>query len=445
MGDELFEALEPSKDLLTAWRDGLGMNPAAPDDVLIALLHRGASFLWRPDLPSSVVDAALERRLLGSWAEYRDFTPSQWRAIIFGEADPDRRSRLLRAFVRLDLKAADWGLLVRDPDPRIRADTLWHPIPDECLASLTEDMDPRVRGCVCATSWSSLTDSQRAHLMADLDDTVRTEAERADLEARAQAQSRAPSQLARLAADPDPQVRFGTACRPELTDEQREAIDIDVDPGLHWPDLAWITALHDDPVAMRRLAASKVFLIRRSVARAKHLPPDVIERLANDPDRVVQLFLAESCDDAPADMLLRVAEWWTGSLSAPDVPRRHPNFPKRGLLRFADDPNPNLRRLALDDPDSTADLVERFIDDPDENVRYRATSDPRISARTAERLLSEPERRDTVAANPGLPPHLLMTLLHNEQTARNAARNPALSAELMRKMVRRIGRLPADS
>lgn len=445
MGDAVFEALEPSDGLLTAWRDGLGMNPAAPDDVLIALLERGASFLWRSDLSASVVDAALEQRLLGAWAEHRDFTPSQWRVIIFGEPDPGRRSRLLRAFARIDLEAADWGLLVRDPDPRIRADTLWHPVPEECVAALAEDGNPTVRGRVCATSWSALTDGRRTALLADPDDTVRAEAERVEHDARAQDQTRTPAELARLAVDPDPEVRFGVACRPELTDEQREAIDIDVDPALHWPDLAWVTALHDDPDAMRRLAASKVFLIRRSVARAKHLPPDVVERLANDPDRVVQLFLAESCDDAPADMLLRVAEWWTGSLSSPDVPRRHPNFPRRGLLRFADDPNPNLRRLALDDPDSTADLVERFVDDPDENVRHRAASDPRISARTAERLLSEPERRGTVAANPGLPPHLLVKLLRNERTARSAATNSALSVELMREMVRQIARLRAAS
>jgi hypothetical protein len=39
------------------------------------------------------------------------------------------------------------------------------------------------------------------------------------------------------------------------------------------------------------------------------------ERLAHDEDRVVRLFLAESCDDAPADMLLEVVQWWTGSVS----------------------------------------------------------------------------------------------------------------------------------
>lgn len=475
-----FETLVPTGELLAAWRDGLGSNRAAPEDVLIAVLHQGASFLWREDLPASVVDAALAQRLQGTWAERRDLSPSQWRLVIFGERDPVRRARLLQAFDRVDLEPADWALLAGDPEPQIRAEILWHDIGAAELARLAEDRAPEIRGQICRIRWSDLTGPQRAALLTDSDEVVRGEAERADLRAkpltteewerdgdsgpmlryRSLAPDLAellasdeqpdvrralavnpglpPAVIARLAGDPDPEVRLFIACRPELTDEQRDSIAIDFDPNAPWPGPHWIPALFGDGDAMRRLASSNVYLVRRAVARAKRLPPDVVERLANDPDRVVQLFLAESCDDAPADMLLRVAEWWTGSLSAPDVPRRHPNFPKRGLLRFADHPNPNLRRLALDDPLSTADLVERFADDPDRDVRHRAASDPRISVETAERLLSGSDQRGTVAANPGLPPPLLITLLHDERTAFDAARNPALPPDLMREMARRV-------
>lgn len=69
--------------------------------------------------------------------------------------------------------------------------------------------------------------------------------------------------------------------------------------------------------------------------------------------------LAESCDDAPADMFLEVWQWWTGSLSTPDRPHGHPNFPRRDLLRYVEDPNPRMRQLALEEPDSTAELVGR--------------------------------------------------------------------------------------
>ncbi|MCW2933809.1 MAG: hypothetical protein JWM19_4771 [Actinomycetia bacterium] len=63
---------------------------------------------------------------------------------------------------------------------------------------------------------------------------------------------------------------------------------------------------------MRQLARSPKLLVRRSVARAPRLPTDVAALLARDEDRVVRLFLAESCDDAPPERLLKVAGWWYG-------------------------------------------------------------------------------------------------------------------------------------
>jgi hypothetical protein len=128
---------------------------------------------------------------------------------------------------------------------------------------------------------------------------------------------------------------------------------------------------------MRRLAASSHSLVRRSVARARHLPPDVAARLARDGDRVVRLFLAESCEDAPADLLLEVWRWWDGSFSHPDRPRSHPDFPRAGLLRCIGDPSGRMRRLALDDPEST----------PADAVR-----NPRLPARVLAGLLHD---RDT--------------------------------------------------
>ncbi|WP_120719593.1 hypothetical protein [Streptomyces hundungensis] len=80
--------------------------------------------------------------------------------------------------------------------------------------------------------------------------------------------------------------------------------------------LPWAVALHGDPDAMRRLAPSTHPLIRRSVARARRLQPDVVKRLAQDEDRTVRLFLAEPCDDAPAELLLEVRRWWDGRFSA---------------------------------------------------------------------------------------------------------------------------------
>jgi hypothetical protein len=167
-----------------------------------------------------------------------------------------------------------------------------------------------------------------------------------------------------------------------------------------------------------------------------------VDLLAHDEDRVVRLFLTESCDDAPADLLLDVWTWWSGSFSFPGRPRNHPNFPRDGLLRFADDPQPRLRLLALDDPASSADLVERFSRDPDNEVRARAAEDPRLSPEAAAGLAQDtatqvhhPARR-----NPALPPASLVPLLLDERSAREAAQNPALPVAVMHRMIAPAGK-----
>lgn len=92
--------------------------------------------------------------------------------------------------------------------------------------------------------------------------------------------------------------------------------------------------------------------------RTPHLPPVVVDLLAHD-DRVVRLFLTESCEVAPAILLPEVRSWWSGFHSFQERPRNHPDFPRHDLLRFAEDPDPRKRILALDDPGSCAALAER--------------------------------------------------------------------------------------
>lgn len=242
--------------------------------------------------------------------------------------------------------------------------------------------------------------------------------------------------MAVLAEDDDDSVRFQVSVRPELTEERRAAVRADVDPDGIRHTLPWVHALHDDPEAMRRCAASSHLLLRSSAARAKRLPPDVVERLALDEDPVVRLFLAESCDDAPADMLLEVWLWWNGSFSFPGRPRSHPNFPRRDLLRYADDPHHRLRQLALDDPDSTPELVERFSRDPHWEVRRRAAEDPRLSPASAVRLLDDPHEgvRLTAIRHARLPARTLVRLLRDLKTFREALVNPTLPVAVMRRI-----------
>ncbi|MFF2546900.1 hypothetical protein ACFVUY_30680 [Kitasatospora sp. NPDC058063] len=211
----------------------------------------------------------------------------------------------------------------------------------------------------------------------------------------------------------------------------------DIGPGSGSAELRWVTALHADAEAMRLLAASPKLLVRRSVARAPRLPADVADLLARDEDRVVRIFLAESCDDAPPWMLLDMAAWWDGTFSFPGRPRNHPNFPREGLLRLAADPNPRLRAAALDDPATTCADVERAAADPDPVVRRAAAGHRRLAPATAAALTADDDRdvRWLARTNPALPPEDLVALLLDPRGAATGARNPAVPGVVMHRMV----------
>lgn len=213
----------------------------------------------------------------------------------------------------------------------------------------------------------------------------------------------------------------------------------DIDPDGQTTALWWIGALHQDAEAMRQLARSPKLLVRRSVARAAHLPKDVAALLARDEDRVVRLFLAESCDDAPPEMLLEVASWWEGSLSFPGRPRNHPNFPRKGLLRYATDSNPRLRALALHDAAATSALIEELSLDADPLVRMAASEDRRLSPDSLRRLSTDPDQavRWRAWMNPSLPPDALVQLLLDAHCAEYAAHNPSIPLPIMGHMVTR--------
>ncbi|MFE0105269.1 HEAT repeat domain-containing protein [Streptomyces sp. NPDC059009] len=484
----LTEGPPPSKRLREMWAHGLARNPAAPADLRARLIGRSHHVMWR-SLPSAVVDAALahpEWKVRSLLADAQpNISPEQWARLILGEQDPRRRWIQTSVAVdrRTELTDAAYEELATDRSARVRAEAArLTGLPVRHITALAADTDPSVRASACRRAWPHLSASDRAALLDDPDDEVRGEAllrhheehpmprsvfaagtlnDRAlkcccltpDLAehvarhgSRAQRTSLAlnphlPGDLvALLAQDPDESVRFTISLRAGLTEDQRADIDIDFDPGVHHHALGWVVALHDDPAAMRRLAASSHPLVRRSVARARHLPPDVVTRLASDEDRVVQLFLAESCDDAPAAMLLRVWQWWTGSFSHPDRPLSHPNFPRHDLLRHADDPDPRMRRLALEDPQSTPELVERLSRDGDADVRHRAARDPRLTLTSAVRLLDDPKDRVRWAAaqHPHLPAHVVVQLLRDTETAQEAAGRPSLPLPVMEQLLRLV-------
>ncbi|MFI7011176.1 hypothetical protein [Streptomyces sp. NPDC050145] len=146
-------------------------------------------------------------------------------------------------------------------------------------------------------------------------------------------------------------------------------------------------------------------------------------------------------DDLRVDLMVRTRRFHGRPLPAESIDAllAHPDCPQAGLLRYAGDSDPRMRRLALDDPDSTPELVERFTLDPHHEVRLRAAVDPRLSRLGAVRLLDDPEAavRAAAARCSRLPAHVLVTLLRDRGTAEDAARNTAIPLGVIRQMAER--------
>ncbi|QFR02108.1 PE-PGRS family protein [Streptomyces phaeolivaceus] len=475
------EALAAQPPMRRAWPHGLSRG--APADALVRLLGLVNGLVALRSLPAEVVDVALahpERRVRLQLAEFqRDMSVDQWVRLIAGEPGDGlrRRFRALAAWHCPRVTEAEFEGWARDPDPRVRLRALWfRGLPERLATALAADPDPEVRAEACGYAWPRLAAGRRSALVDDASPQVREAARRqaesdrpmarADFDALGSTEQwraacsqvldrdlaehlvhhpeyglrmalveneRLDADLLTVPAQDEAfQVRVAVAVRPEVGEALRAEISAGLPPGTPYWRVAWVEELHDDPEAMRRLAASASVAVRRGVARARRLPPDVVDRLSHDLDAQVRSNLAQFCEGAPADLLLEVA-------LRPEIPvdsLTHPHLPHHVLLSFADDPDPLRRRLALDAPDSTGALAERLADDPDERVRARAAADPRLSSATVPRLLdSTPRVRRAAIGNPRLPVAALVRLLRDPDTAEDAAGNPALPTTVVHRLI----------
>ncbi|MFC6568000.1 hypothetical protein [Actinoplanes utahensis] len=224
--------------------------------------------------------------------------------------------------------------------------------------------------------------------------------------------------VARLAIDPAPEVRLAVSMRAELSEAERAAIDYHVGPDDRIVPAAW-AARTRDPEQQRRCAFSAHIGLRRSAAVNPHLPPDLIRVLAADDDFAVRLLLCERHDDVPPqtvlDTFLEARTMTRGRLLT------HPSFPSTGLARLADSPDPQVRALAVRDPDATTDLIDRLSRDPDPSVRCSTAADPRLSPTRVLELFDDPETTGRAAAGP----HLPITLMNHILTSAAVLDTPA--------------------
>ncbi|UXX96248.1 hypothetical protein N7U49_38730 [Streptomyces sp. AD2-2] len=93
MGDvwsALTEGVRPNARVADGWLTGLGLNRAAPVEVLVGLFDAGETgFLFRADLPAGVLDAAVahpSRNVRGRAAESGKLSRGQWDRLLAATA-----------------------------------------------------------------------------------------------------------------------------------------------------------------------------------------------------------------------------------------------------------------------------------------------------------------------------------------------------------------------
>ncbi|MEV7937774.1 MULTISPECIES: hypothetical protein [unclassified Kitasatospora] len=394
-------------------RPRLNRAEPLPDDVLEILLttrdeHRREQLLSADEIRqelafSGQIRASFRRRMLDhpnpvlraqAASLWLWLTPGQRDALL---ADPDPTvSETARDRRRiLDPAAMEAELPERACHSRnllLISYAVSHAVAEQCLAERRDlwslARNPHTPGDIVA------------RLAHDPDPDVRKQvAARADLD---------PPLLTELAQDPDSAVRARALLHPlPRTWPQRAAIDrvfghavedigavgeMFVEPGTSWYEAC---------------AASADPRLRRVAATCPLLSAELVHRLAEDPDADVRHLLSFNHPLAPPALVL------DAFIAAP---RQRPylltlpRLPRTGLDHLLDHDDPDVRALAASDA-GLDQLPVHLLADPEPRVRQAAAANPRLPLDLLSALLNDPEHAEGAAANPNLAADRLHELL----------------------------------
>ncbi|MEU1607914.1 hypothetical protein [Micromonospora matsumotoense] len=461
--------------------DGLAENPALPAGLVRRMVrHRGGfgHVATRADLTLDVIEEILasdHHRLLHSLAR-NPRLPDTVRRRLAVHADPAIRAAL--AACARDAPRDVYERLVDDPHTQVRTYLAERDdMPADLLVRLAVDPDPQVRTTL-ARWWTQAPETTRRLLLTDPVDEVRAAACStyyaqsphpvpppdlvtgllADPVTRAGAVRHAiltPQLAARLAGDPDHQVRRQVAEHPQLpppvrdllTDDPSANVRVGIfgrrdtpEPARHriyagiqqgertltdlldddLDDNALLQQLEDD-MALAELrylrldwvtadplphVSSPYICFRRSSARSRTLPADAVIRLLNDDDSGVRTTMATHAthlvDPATAE---RIDRGFRPDKKTKWRPADVLTFTPQTLRRLATDPDPRMRCLAPRDVDLPVELTERLATDPESMVRRAVAGHPKLLVHTRRALLADPDASvaHATAAAPTLP------------------------------------------
>ncbi|MFJ8432170.1 hypothetical protein ACIQ9P_12840 [Kitasatospora sp. NPDC094019] len=346
----VLELTGTTAELRDAWRKGVLRNPAAPPELFKRLIEecepadpllRDLTYVM---LPEAVVDAWIAHPVAAVRAlaaQRHGLTDAQRRRLLYDTSARVQYIVLCLGGSDLALDEAELDSLLAGAGPLVRAELAAREgLSARQVVRLLDDPLGSVRALVAVRAWPHLDEAARAALLADRHSGVRAAAmlvryaddplsagefvaltaefedadrqrivercalgrELAEELARGEVRVRRalagnprldPDLVALLALDEDRSVRLAVSLRPELTEEERARISVGLDPSEHHKALPWVLERQGDAAEMRRRAASAHVLVRRSVARVRDLPPDVVEVLARDEDFAVRRALSD--------------------------------------------------------------------------------------------------------------------------------------------------------